>query len=194
VIFVRNFARRNHNPFAHDLAQPADHQLPLRVFLQIGHRHALLLQHRVQRGGIHFAAFGEFGRQAVHNRVFGFVIRDPDAQPVGFIRHRAIGNHLLYDLRDVDRQKLRRQLAITRHVLDLPRDLLGGQVLFTDRGDHRRVAVGVRRVPHVGDQVGHHRQADEAQKCAKYDAHSLIPAAKKLKHGWEMLLLRKLSE
>ena len=55
--FVRDFARRNHHAFAHDLAQPGDHQLPGGVVLQVPHGDALLLQQCVESRGIHLAVF-----------------------------------------------------------------------------------------------------------------------------------------
>ena len=124
-------------------------------------------------------SFTSLRRQAVQDGVVGLVGGDPDAQSAGLISHGAVGDHLLHDLRHVNGEQLGRQLTASRHVLDPFRHLLRGQIFLADGSHHGCVGVAVRwSCPEVGDQIGDHGKADQAQKHGQSDAHSLVAAAK----------------
>ena len=166
-----------------DLFEFVDEQLARGGGFQVRESHALLLQHGGEGGAVDFAILNQLGRQGVDDRAVDFLRGDFQADAVGFKRHGALIDELLHNLRRIDGEHFRRQLAVAGHVLNGAGYFLGGDFFFPDLGDEgligRRAADAAAG---TGNQIGDHGKSDKAQHHRQQDAHGLFAAAEQIEH------------
>ena len=181
LVFRLDILRGYQDTLSDDLFQLGDENLTRRLALEIGKGHALLLEKGGESCAVHFAVFYDLGWQAVDDGGVGFVSGNLQAEAVCLIGHGAFVDHLLNNLGHIDGEQFGGELPIPGHVLDGAVHVLGGNGLRANCCDDGRIS-GSTRVRTGGDEVGDHREGDEAQQDTQKDANRLVAAAEKVKH------------
>ena len=179
--FVLDLLGRDHHAAQNGALQFAENHLIPGLIHYVLERDSLLGQGRLELVLGCQRPIGKELRKVGHQARQGFVVGGGNAQPVGFIERRALRNHLIDELRQIDLHQLRRDLPLAV-ILELLLRLQRGDLLAADFRQHRIVGGGGPGVV-VGDQVGDHGQRHQGQQSPQDVLLNLVRASEQIKHG-----------